>query len=50
MKNENLPKNYFVNANILAAANTKVKSATYLEYSVLVPNTRGGNNLSYTGK
>ena len=50
MKNENLPKNYFVNANVLAAANTKVKSATYLEYSVLGPNTRGENNLSHSGK
>ena len=50
MKSDNVPKKNFVKANVLAAANTKVKSSTYLEVPVLGPSTRGGNNLSQTGK
>ena len=49
MKNENVPKKNFVKANVLAAANSKVKSATYLEVPCTGPNIRVGN-MAQSGK
>ena len=49
MKNENVPKKNFVKANVLAAANSKLKSATYLEVPGTGPNIRGGN-MAQSGK